>query len=132
LPERKAAEMAVKCQKNVFLTVRDQGETKIKQPGGLFYRSFSAQSREYRRLGRAKVARRPCDWGEQALCSSEFVLCANSVTPTKTKAGIRLLFSYSTTNFPETISFFSICDIMETVNKNTTKQRRYLCRFPSF
>ena len=29
--------------------MRDQGETKIKQPGGLFYRSFSAQSREKRK-----------------------------------------------------------------------------------
>ena len=31
LPERKAAEMAVKCQKNGFLTVRDQGKTMKKR-----------------------------------------------------------------------------------------------------
>ena len=38
--------------------MRDQGETKIKQPGGLFYRSFSAQSREKRKQSRALRAGR--------------------------------------------------------------------------
>ncbi|MBQ4043774.1 MAG: hypothetical protein IJD06_07235, partial [Clostridia bacterium] len=45
-----------------------------------FFRSCSPQSREYRRLGRAKVARRPCDGGGQRWFNR--VGKANSVTPT--------------------------------------------------
>jgi hypothetical protein len=39
------------------------GETKEKQPSGLFFRSFSAQSREKRKQSYALRAFRPCDGG---------------------------------------------------------------------
>ena len=65
-------------------------ENEGKTPRWGVFSKFSPQSKEYRRRGCAEAPRRRdltkssrCDWGEQALCSSEFVLCANSVTPTK-------------------------------------------------
>ena len=65
-------------------------ENEGKTPRWGVFSKFSPQSKVYRRRGGAEVPRRRdltkssrCDWGEQALCSSEFVLCANSVTPTK-------------------------------------------------
>ncbi len=75
--ERKAAEMAAN-RKNVKTALRDQGETKKKQPGGLFFRSFSAQSREWAEPSARGDRTRPCT----AVGSTG----SNPVTPTKTKS----------------------------------------------
>ena len=51
--------MAVKCQKNGFLTVRDQEKTKEKRPGGAFFEVFPHKARS---IGGEAVPKRRDDY----------------------------------------------------------------------
>ena len=81
--------MAANRPKNSFLSLRDQGKTMKKRHGTAFFRSFSAQSKEYperqggrrRDLGRVASATRAKS-ERQAVGSAG----SNPVTPTKTES----------------------------------------------
>ena len=80
--ERKAAEMAVKCQKNGFLTVRDQEKTKEKRPGGAFFEVFPHKARS----GRSRVYRGDATWFCQVGATMRLGRASagsNPVTPTR-------------------------------------------------